>query len=101
VIIPSYNVNVGRGNFQPLFQGKHGESKREPELLPGSKPFCGKPFSIPKAYQQVTEDNIAQLESIGPFTKMTSSKWAAPTCIIPKKKNTICIITDFWGLTNA
>ncbi len=43
-------------SFQPLFQGKHGEFKGEPitlELLPGSNPFYGKPFTIPKTCQQV------------------------------------------------
>lgn len=77
-------------NFQPLFQGKCGVFKGEPitlELLRGSKPFYGKPFSMPKAYQQITNDEIARLESIGLFNKVTSSKWAAPTLIIPKKNN--------------
>ncbi len=46
-------------DFQTLFQGKHGEFKGDPitlELLPGSKPIYGKPFSILKAYQQITKD---------------------------------------------
>jgi hypothetical protein len=45
--------------FQDLFQGQRGHYNGEPielELLPGSKPFYAKPFSIPKAYQQVTRD---------------------------------------------
>ncbi len=65
------------------------------ELLPGSKPFYGKPFSISKAYQQITKNEIECLETIGKLTKVTSAKWAAPTFIIPKKNNTVWVITDF------
>jgi hypothetical protein len=52
-------------DFQDLFKGQRGQYNGEPielELLPGSKPFYAKPFSIPKAYQQVTRDEIARLE---------------------------------------
>jgi hypothetical protein len=66
-------------DFQTLFQGKRGNYNGEPtelELLPDAKPFYRKPFSIPKAYQQITKDEIARLESI---------EWAAPTFVIRKK----------------
>jgi hypothetical protein len=52
-------------DFGNLFQGKCGDSKGDPitlELLPNSTPFYGKPFSIPKAYQQITKNEIARLE---------------------------------------
>jgi hypothetical protein len=64
--------------FQDLFQGKkvtyNGEAI-ELELLPEAKPFYEKPFSIPKAYQQITKDEINHLESIGILTKIPSSEW--------------------------
>lgn len=91
-------------DFQDLFQGKRGEFIGKPielELLPGSKPFYGKPFSIPKAYQQITKDEVARLKSIGLFTKVVSSKLAAPTFIIPKKNNNVRGITDFRGLNKC
>jgi hypothetical protein len=59
------------------------------ELIPGSKPYYGKPFSIPKAYEQVTKDEIKRLEALGLLTQVASSEWAAPTFIIPKKNNTV------------
>jgi len=71
------------------------------ELVPGSKPFYGKPFSIPKAYEQVTKDEIHRLESLGLLTPGASSQWAAPTFIIPKKNNTVRVITDFRGLNKC
>jgi hypothetical protein len=91
-------------DFQDLFKGQRGQYNGEPielELLPGSKPFYAKPFSIPKAYQQVTRDEIARLESIGLLTKVTVAEWAAPTFIIPKKNKTVRVITDFHGLNKC
>jgi len=91
-------------DFQDLFAGERGNYNGDPitlELLPGSKPFYAKPFSIPKAYQQVTKDEIARLESIGILTKVASSEWAAPTFIIPKKNQTVRVITDFRGLNKC
>jgi hypothetical protein len=44
--------------FQPLFMGKRGNYNGPPiqlELLPESKPFYGKPFPIPQAYQKILE----------------------------------------------
>jgi hypothetical protein len=71
------------------------------ELLPDSKPFYAKPFSISKAYQQVTKNEIECLKSIGILTKIESSEWAAPMFIILKKNNKVCIITDFHGLNKC
>jgi hypothetical protein len=91
-------------DFQTLFQGKRGNYNGEPielELLPDAKPFYRKPFSIPKAYQQITKDEIARLESIGLLTKVNSSEWAAPTFVIPKKNQTVRVITDFRGLNQC
>jgi hypothetical protein len=91
-------------DFQTLFQGKRGHYNGDPielELLPDAKPFYRKPFSIPKAYQQIMKAEIARLESIGLLNKVTSSVWAAPTFIIPKKNQTVCVITDFKGLNQC
>jgi hypothetical protein len=90
--------------IQDLFQGKKGDFNGEPidlELVPGATPFYARPFSIPKAYQQITKDEIQRLESIRILTRITSSEWVAPTFIIPKKNNAIHIITDFRGLNKC
>jgi hypothetical protein len=91
-------------DFTELFKGQCGKYNGEPvslELIPGSKPYYGKPFSIPKAYEQVTKDEIKRLESLGLLTQVASSEWAAPTFIIPKKNNTVRVITDFRGLNKC
>lgn len=69
--------------------------------LSNTKPFYAKPFSIPKAYQQITKDEISRLENIGILTKVPSSEWAAPTFVIPKKNKTVRLITDFRGLNKC
>jgi hypothetical protein len=35
------------------------------------------------------------------LTQVASSEWAAPTFIIPKKNNTVRVITDFRGLNKC
>jgi hypothetical protein len=91
-------------DFQQLFQGKHGEYNGEPlslDLLPNSKPFHARSFSIPKAYQQVMKDRISWLNSIGILTQVASSKWAVPIFIIPKETETVQVIMDFCGLNKC
>jgi hypothetical protein len=90
--------------FHPLFMGQCGMYNGPPiqlELLPNSKPFYGKPFQIPQAYQKVTREEISRLESLGLLTKVTSSEWLAPTFVIPKKKQTVRVSTDFRGLNKC
>jgi hypothetical protein len=41
------------------------------------------------------------LESIGLLTKVSSSEWAAPIFVVPKKDQTVRVITDFRGLNKS
>jgi hypothetical protein len=75
--------------FSDLFKGECGKYNGDPidlELIPGAKPFYGKPFSIPKAYEKVAKNEIKRLEQLGLLTPVKSSQWAAPTLIVPKKE---------------
>ncbi len=57
--------------FSDLFKGECGKYNGDPidlELIPGAKSFYGKPFSIPKAYEQVTKNEIKRLEQLGLLT---------------------------------
>jgi hypothetical protein len=90
--------------FQRLFKGQCGSYNGPPiqlELLPNLKPFYRKPFQIPQAYQEVTKAEINRLESLGLLTKVSSSEWAAPTFVIPKKNQTVRVITDFRGFNKC
>jgi len=91
-------------DFSDLFQGTCGKYNGDPvslELVPGSTPFYWKPFSIPKAYKQVTKDEIQRLQKLGLLTPVASLQWAAPIFIIPKKNNTVRVITNFRGLNKC
>jgi hypothetical protein len=85
-------------NYLPLFQGTEGSYKGEPiqlELLPGSKPYFSKPYSIPKAYEEVMKGEIEHLERIGLLTRVQSAEWATPTFVILKKNGTVRVIMDY------
>jgi len=91
-------------DFQDLFLGQCGKFTGEPvtlELIPDANPFYAKPFAIPRAYEQTTKNEIKRLESLGILTQVKASRWAAPTFIIPKKDNTVRVITDFRGLNKC
>jgi len=91
-------------DFKDLFLGQCGKFTGEPitlELIPDAKPFYTKPFAIPRAYEQVTKNEIKRLESLGILTPVKASQWAAPTFIIPKKDNTVRLITDFYCLNKC
>jgi hypothetical protein len=91
-------------DFQDLLKGQRGNYNGEPvelKLLPESKPFYAKPFSIPKAYQQVMRDKIARLQSISLLMKVTAAEWTTSTFIIPKKNQTVHVMTDYRGLNKC
>jgi hypothetical protein len=61
----------------PLFQRTQGCFKGDPiklELLPGSKPYFSKPYSILKAHMDVTKGEIDWLEMIGLLTRVQSAE---------------------------
>ena len=64
------------------------------ELKPGSKPYSGRPFPIPKAYEQLTKDECRRFEKAGIWEHNLDSEWAAPSFIVPKKTGNVRIVTD-------
>jgi hypothetical protein len=90
--------------YEPLFQGTQGNYNGDPielELLPNSKPFFSKAYSIPTAYVNVTKGEIERLENIGLLSRVQSAEWAAPTFVIPKKNGTVRLITNFRVLNSC
>ena len=84
--------------FEHLFDGSLGTWKMEDysiELKEGVKPYHGRPYSIPKIYEQTLKEEIEHLVKAGVLRKVNHSEWGAPTFIIPKKDKTVRFITDF------
>lgn len=85
-------------NFEEMFDGTLGTWKNSEyhiELRKDAKPYHGKPYTVPKAYEQVLRREVERLVSVGVLRKINRSEWAAPTFAIPKKNGTIRFITDF------
>ena len=79
------------------FKGGLGTLKIKPvnlELKPNAKPYHGKPFPIPKAYEQTTRKEAKRFEDIGVWYHNPNATWAAPMFIQPKKTGDVRILTD-------
>ena len=60
-----------------------------------SIPFHGKPYKIPKIFEDRLKIEVERLCRIGVLKKVNHSQWAAPCFIIPKKDQTIRFLSDF------
>jgi hypothetical protein len=84
--------------FEKLFDGTLGtwkNTKYDIELKPGATPYHGRPYSIPRAYEQQLRVEVERLVQIGVLRKVNRSEWGAPTFVIPKKDRAIRFISDF------
>ncbi|OWZ16093.1 Pol Polyprotein [Phytophthora megakarya] len=90
--------------FPELFSGKLGTFRKEPYVIPlkpDAEPYAGKPFPIPMAYFGATRaeielfSEIEGLVAFGVLTPDSSSEWAAPAFVIPKKDGTMRLVCDF------
>ena len=59
------------------------------------KPYHSRPYRIPQALIPVLKKVVTWLESISPNPIL---EWAAPSFAIPKKKGTMCFISDSWRI---
>ncbi len=85
-------------NYEELFDGTLGDWNRPPisiELKEGAKPFHGRLYPIAQIHKATLMKEITRLVSIGVLKKQSSSEWASPTFIIPKKDMTVRTISDF------
>ena len=85
-----------------LFGGGLGKLKNcKPthiKLQPGAKPFKGRYYNLPKAYEHTCKKEIQRMVDIGVLKELPwydGSPWASPTFEIPKNTGDIRIITDF------
>lgn len=84
--------------FDDLNQGTIGTMPGEPyefELKESAQPYHARPFGIPHAYLDTVKKEVARLERLGVIVRDSSSPWAAPAFIIPKKDKTARFLTDF------
>ncbi len=85
-------------DYESLFDGTLGDWNRPPisvEIKEGAKPYHGRPYPIPQIHKATLMKEINRLESIGVMKRQSSSQWASPTFIIPKKDRTVRTTTDF------
>jgi hypothetical protein len=85
-------------NYELLLDGTLGDWNRPPvsvEMKEGAKPYHGRPYPIPQIHKTTLMKEINRLESIGVLKRQSSSQWASPTFIIPKKDITVQTITKF------
>jgi hypothetical protein len=87
--------------FESLFDGTLGDWKLPPvsfELKEGMKPYHGRPYPILHKHKAILIKKIKWLCNIGVMEWQSSSRWALPTFIIPKKDSTVRTISDFRDL---
>ena len=84
--------------YEHMFQGRLGCLPGKPvhiDIRPRAKPFHGRAFSVPKAYEKLLRDKIQRLLDLGVLHHMNSSEWAAPSFGVPKKNQQIRFVSDF------
>eukprot|EP00804_Cyclotella_cryptica_P027321 CCRYP_019628-RA/>CCRYP_019628-RA protein AED:0.81 eAED:0.81 QI:0/0/0/0.5/0/0/2/0/195 len=87
-----------RPKFEELFSGKLGDWDCKPvslQLKEGAQPYHGRPFPIPKKHIEITKREVQRLCDLGVLKWQDDSEWASPTFIIPKKDNTVRVVSDF------
>jgi hypothetical protein len=84
--------------YESLFDGTLGDWNWPPvsvKLKEGAKPYHSRPYPIPQINKATLMKEIHMLVDIGVMKRQSSSQWASPAFIIPKKDMTVRTITDF------
>ena len=83
---------------EELFDGTLGDwdcNQVSLQLKEGAQPYHGRPFPIPKKHVETLNREIQRLCDLGVLKWQADSEWASPTFIIPKKDNTVRVVSDF------
>ncbi len=84
--------------FEELFDGTLCDWDCERvslQLREGAKPYHCRPFPIPKKHMDITKKEIQRLCDLEVLQWQADSEWDSPTFIIPKKDNTVRVVSDF------
>ena len=85
-------------DFEDIFDGTLGHWKTEPveiELKPGSKPYSGRYYPVPKINKETFKKELLRLVDIGVLDRVEQSEYGTPVFIVPKKEGTVRFLTDF------
>ncbi len=85
-------------DFEELFDRTLGDWDCELvslQLQEGAQPYDGQPFPIPKQHLDVTKKQIQRICNLGVLQWQADSEWAPSTFMIPKKDNTMRVVSDF------
>ena len=85
-------------DYELLFDGTLGDWNQPPvsiKMKERAKQYHGRPYPIAQIHKATLMKEINRLESIGVLKRQSSSQWASPTFIIPKRTKTVRTISDF------
>jgi hypothetical protein len=86
--------------YELLFDGTLGDWRTKPVSFPlreGISHFHRQVFPVPKIHKDTIIKEVERLCKMGVLVQQPASEWALPSFIIPKKNNTICILSNFQG----
>ena len=84
-------------DYEKLFDGSLGHWRGKPykiKLRDDARPYHGRPYSVPRAYEKTLRLELERLCKIGVLKRINRSEWAFPSFIIPKKDKTVRFIND-------
>ena len=84
--------------YELLFDGTLGDWKTKPvsfQLKEGVSPYHGGAFPVPKVHKETIMKEVERLCQLGVLERQHYSEWASPSFIVPKKNNTVHILSNF------
>ena len=84
--------------YEHMFQGRLGHLPGKPvhiDIRPGAKPFYGRAFSVPKAYEKLLRDEIQRLLDLGVLRRANISEWAALHLEYPRRTSRSALSATF------